>query len=409
MGVRLPSIDEAFGVAYVEAMAGGCPRSAARGEAGPEEIARRGGGMRLVPPGDPRRSPRELEGAAGGPASPRARRRARATGRGAFTGSVRPRDGRRLRGRAAVSAARSCFVTNHAPPVPRRRVRGAARARGVVFALFGGARITATAAGHDDAARSLPPRRASARSTAGRVRPLPRRHRRLSGRSRCPAAFPARAPRGIRSSCGARFGATRAPPPTRSPTSRCCATSTGARRRRRLRAPRHRLRGRLARPWWPVAPQAGRHLLLVDPGRRRPTAPVHRCCSPAGARPRRASTCWSRPGRAALAGPSPEGRRGRHRGRPRGGPQPLRRGPRSGHTSLSTRDFLEPWGLVVNERCTRTSRDRHRRRGAAAGGLVRHERTVSSCGAGPPRRPGRRPAHPDDPLNCARGWAPTRA
>jgi teichuronic acid biosynthesis glycosyltransferase TuaC len=49
----LPSIDEAFGVAYIEAMAGGIPALGSRGEPGPEEIAACGGGMRLVPPGDP--------------------------------------------------------------------------------------------------------------------------------------------------------------------------------------------------------------------------------------------------------------------------------------------------------------------------------------------------------------------
>jgi glycosyltransferase involved in cell wall biosynthesis len=49
----LPSVDEAFGVAYVEAMAGGVPAVGCRGEAGPEEIAACGGGIRLVPPGDP--------------------------------------------------------------------------------------------------------------------------------------------------------------------------------------------------------------------------------------------------------------------------------------------------------------------------------------------------------------------
>ena len=43
---------EAFGVAYVEAMAGGVPAIGSRGEAGPEEIAAAGGGIRLVGPGD---------------------------------------------------------------------------------------------------------------------------------------------------------------------------------------------------------------------------------------------------------------------------------------------------------------------------------------------------------------------
>jgi teichuronic acid biosynthesis glycosyltransferase TuaC len=49
----LPSVDEAFGVAYVEAMAAGVPVVGCRGEAGPEEIAASGPGIRLVPPRDP--------------------------------------------------------------------------------------------------------------------------------------------------------------------------------------------------------------------------------------------------------------------------------------------------------------------------------------------------------------------
>ena len=48
----MPSVDEAFGVAYVEAMAGGVPAIGCRGEAGPEEIAAAGGGIRLVGHGD---------------------------------------------------------------------------------------------------------------------------------------------------------------------------------------------------------------------------------------------------------------------------------------------------------------------------------------------------------------------
>jgi len=48
----LPSVDEAFGVAYIEAMAGGVPAIGTRGEPGPEEIAAAGGGIVLVPPRD---------------------------------------------------------------------------------------------------------------------------------------------------------------------------------------------------------------------------------------------------------------------------------------------------------------------------------------------------------------------
>jgi glycosyltransferase involved in cell wall biosynthesis len=57
----LPSVDEAFGVAYVEAMAGGVPAIGCRGEDGPEEIAAAGGGMRLVPPAEPEALARELD------------------------------------------------------------------------------------------------------------------------------------------------------------------------------------------------------------------------------------------------------------------------------------------------------------------------------------------------------------
>jgi len=48
----MPSTEEAFGVAYIEAMAGGLPAIGCRGEPGPEEIAAAGDGLVLVPPGD---------------------------------------------------------------------------------------------------------------------------------------------------------------------------------------------------------------------------------------------------------------------------------------------------------------------------------------------------------------------
>jgi teichuronic acid biosynthesis glycosyltransferase TuaC len=49
----LPSVNEAFGVAYVEAMGGGVPAIGCRGEDGPDEIAAAGGGIVLVPPLNP--------------------------------------------------------------------------------------------------------------------------------------------------------------------------------------------------------------------------------------------------------------------------------------------------------------------------------------------------------------------
>jgi len=48
----MPSVDEAFGVGYVEAMAGGLPAIGCLGEPGPAEIEEAGEGIRLVPPGD---------------------------------------------------------------------------------------------------------------------------------------------------------------------------------------------------------------------------------------------------------------------------------------------------------------------------------------------------------------------
>jgi glycosyltransferase involved in cell wall biosynthesis len=49
----LPSVAEAFGVSYIEAMAAGVPAVGSRGEDGPEEIAAAGGGIELVPARNP--------------------------------------------------------------------------------------------------------------------------------------------------------------------------------------------------------------------------------------------------------------------------------------------------------------------------------------------------------------------
>lgn len=56
----MPSTEEAFGVAYIEAMAAGLPAIGARGEPGPEHLAARTIGMRLVPPGEPELLAREV-------------------------------------------------------------------------------------------------------------------------------------------------------------------------------------------------------------------------------------------------------------------------------------------------------------------------------------------------------------
>ncbi|MFL5780305.1 MAG: glycosyltransferase [Thermoleophilaceae bacterium] len=51
--MAMPSVDEAFGVAYVEALACAVPAIGCAGEGGPEEIAAAGDGMILVPRRDP--------------------------------------------------------------------------------------------------------------------------------------------------------------------------------------------------------------------------------------------------------------------------------------------------------------------------------------------------------------------
>jgi glycosyltransferase involved in cell wall biosynthesis len=82
----MPSVDEAFGVAYVEAMAAGLPAIGTRGEPGPEEIGSVGPGLRLVPPGDVEALAAEIEALAAD-AAWRADlgERARATVRDGFT------------------------------------------------------------------------------------------------------------------------------------------------------------------------------------------------------------------------------------------------------------------------------------------------------------------------------------
>jgi teichuronic acid biosynthesis glycosyltransferase TuaC len=57
----MPATDEAFGVAYVEAMAAAVPAIGCRGEPGPEEIAAAGDGFVLVPPGDVERLTQRID------------------------------------------------------------------------------------------------------------------------------------------------------------------------------------------------------------------------------------------------------------------------------------------------------------------------------------------------------------
>lgn len=82
----MPSTDEAFGVAYIEAMAAGVPAIGCRGEPGPEEIAAAGDGFLLVPPGDIERLTQRIEELLSDPHRLReAGQRARATVAANFT------------------------------------------------------------------------------------------------------------------------------------------------------------------------------------------------------------------------------------------------------------------------------------------------------------------------------------
>jgi teichuronic acid biosynthesis glycosyltransferase TuaC len=82
----MPSTEEAFGVAYIEAMAGGIPAIGCRGEPGPEEIAAAGDGMVLVPPGDIERLSQRIDELLSDPHRLReAGQRARATVAAHFT------------------------------------------------------------------------------------------------------------------------------------------------------------------------------------------------------------------------------------------------------------------------------------------------------------------------------------
>jgi teichuronic acid biosynthesis glycosyltransferase TuaC len=73
--MALPSEDEAFGVAYVEAMACGVPAIGLETEGGPAEIAGLGPGMLLVPPRDPGALTRAIQAALGDPELPAQARR----------------------------------------------------------------------------------------------------------------------------------------------------------------------------------------------------------------------------------------------------------------------------------------------------------------------------------------------
>ena len=112
----LPSFDEAFGVAYVEAMAGGVPAIGCRGEDGPEEIAAAGGGIALVPRGDVDSLAAEIDSLLSDPDRRAAlgREGGRHRARCLHVGAVRKRHYGRLPSRGSDTARTACGQGN--PP-----------------------------------------------------------------------------------------------------------------------------------------------------------------------------------------------------------------------------------------------------------------------------------------------------
>ena len=106
----LPSVAEAFGVAYVEAMAAGVPAIGCRGEDGPEEIAAAGGGIELVAPRDPRALAAAIDallrdpGTASGTGPRRPARRSRGSSPGSAAGARRSPPTRRCSVADAVAS-----------------------------------------------------------------------------------------------------------------------------------------------------------------------------------------------------------------------------------------------------------------------------------------------------------------
>lgn len=106
----LPSVDEAFGVAYVEAMAAGVPAIGCEGEDGPGEIAAAGPGLVQVPPRNPTALATELDRLLDDEALPALGRQARSTVEHAFTWEIC--------GRQTVAAYERALANRFSPPGP---------------------------------------------------------------------------------------------------------------------------------------------------------------------------------------------------------------------------------------------------------------------------------------------------
>ena len=161
--LAMPSTDEAFGVAYVEAMAGWLPAIGATGEPGPEEIRSMGGGMTLVAPGDVDELAGEIDALLSDPRTLRmAGDWARATVVRAFSWErcgaatvAAYEEALRPRARAEPAPASGArrrdplkpvlLVTNHVPPERAGAFAALHRRHPIELAIFGGRSTHATA------------------------------------------------------------------------------------------------------------------------------------------------------------------------------------------------------------------------------------------------------------------------
>ena len=424
----MPSTDEAFGVAYVEAMAAGLPAIGARGEPGPEDIARLGHGMRLVPPGDVEALAAEIDhlldhrlGRADRRRPRRRRSRRTSPGTRAARRPSRPTR-RRWRGDAPPTAGPSCSSPTTSRPTARARSRRCTSARTSSWRLFGGRSHHATG-GVDDPGVPSPPiaqREAYALAASGRYRAViagtAGRDRAARRRPRAPAA------RASRSCCGPRCGRTRARPP--SPGGRAAAARhlPERRRGRHLRPARQRVRRRRAARATSTSRRRRSTTRSGARPRRRRTAraarPIAFAALASGApRATRASrSCW-RPGARPALGPPARGahaRRGTGPGRPALPPgvtprrpprsrrpaQLLRRRRRPGHVRHPDPRLpraVGPGGQRSHE--PTTARHRHHRR-------RRRRRRPRPPRAQRPRRPRRRRRRPGRRAAHARTTTP---
>ena len=361
----LPSVDEAFGVAYVEAMAGGVPAIGRRGEGGPEEIAAAGGGhARSSPRATPRRSPARSSALLADPNGVAALgAEARATvERVVHLGALRRRHRRGLRARRCDEAR------------PLRHRPGAARSGSEPFAAARRGARTCTSRSSAGARATAPRRRRSCPfphshpsqreiARARRLGRLPRRRVRHRRARRAARRLPRRAPRRASRSCsGRRCGRTRAPRARAGGLAAHAPRLPPRRRGRHLRPARERLRPPPRRADRARSPPGGRQRVVA----RRAFSPEGHAHSPgclsAGWRGKREYGCYLGPGAPqAFTHPKPRWCWSAVAPSEPGPPPPARSGRGSTDARAKCATSTRP------RRCRRTV-DRHARRSASRGG-----------------------------------------